>query len=196
MKEYTPFFSLCDECSKCLLQINNWIIIPERVPKDFPGDADTSFATWKAVFHQLYSDGYITQALDDGDGVKYYILSTKGRVFLEKGGYAYMFAEQAVLHELELQMKGSIVDTNEAVQKNFKSQDKMNFRMFGIAALAALFSLITMVKELWPKPELKLPDLEEQLKQQTKAIQGIELSLKAKPQEVLIKDSVRISKSK
>lgn len=117
-----PFFKICDECLPCLLEFKNWMIDPQKIPENFPVTDNTKSGTWNAVFNQLYTDGFIKEALFDKEGTKYFILSTEGRIFIKKGGYIHFFAEKSVMLELDLQESNSVISTNNSVRITNKIQ--------------------------------------------------------------------------
>lgn len=111
-------------CLPCLLDAKNWMLDPQNVPKDFPIEKETSLGTWNSVFNQLYTDKYIKKALFNKDGTSYYILSTKGRIFIKKGGYAHLFAEQEFNSNLEVAQISSVINTNKSVSDTNEIQRK------------------------------------------------------------------------
>ncbi len=111
MKEQILFFKMYDIGSKCLLQTNNWMLDPQKIPNDFPHESPAT-GIWSAIFNQLYTDGYIKEAKFNKEGEIYYILSTDGRLFIENGGYEAFFAEQKGKKELNEKQINSVIETN------------------------------------------------------------------------------------
>lgn len=186
---------MCDAAAPCLLEVKNWVLDPQKIPQGFPVDDDVALGTWSGVFNQLYTDGYIKEALLDKDGTTYFILSTQGRIFLERGGYVQLFAEQTVLHELELQQKSSVIDTNDAVQKSMKFQkENANRTLLAIwvSAGIAVCSVIVAVTSTQDKK------IQTELQRQVKSLDSLRLSLNEMNREAkrAKRDTVKISITK
>lgn len=115
------FFVVCDLHSKCLLQPNNSMIFPDKIPNDFGAEKDVETGTWNIVFNQLYADGYITKGIlpiesPQIDQIRCYFLTAAGRIFIEKGGYATLFSEQVKMQALQEEQTTSVIETNTSVK--------------------------------------------------------------------------------
>lgn len=142
---YTPFFQICDTCLPCLLDVNNWMLDPQKVPKKFPIEKETSLGSWNSVFNQLYTDEYIKEALFNKEGIKYFILSTKGRIFIKNGGYQHLFAEQEFNSNLEVAQISSVINTNKSVSDTNEIQRKSLIATGIIILVGVVFQIASSV---------------------------------------------------
>lgn len=195
MKETITYFALCDLYSKCLLSSKNTMLFPDVIPKDFGVDDGTERGVWTTIFNQLYVDGYIKEAMfymSNENKPTHYTLTSKGRIFIQAGGYGNLFKEQGELKELQKTQITSVIDTNDSVIKT-------NNKMWVIAGLAALFAFSSAIIAWFQYS--KSPDelIQPQLDSIHKSIQSLRVSQEhaiRHLQNALQKDTLNVKVSK
>lgn len=135
------FFVLCDLYSKCLLSSKNSMVWPDVIPNGFEVNDGTEKGTWLIIFNQLYADGYLKKAMfNTGSDSDFYILTSEGRLFIQKGGYGTLFKENLEIKQLNKKQIQSVIDTNQISRR-------IGWIALFIAGAAALASIAQYFKK-------------------------------------------------
>lgn len=183
-----------DIALKFFYEATEWVRdfhLEKHFEEKFPGnnDIDTPIVIQKLLKDEyIYSEFYTNElSRSFGDqGKHYYSISFDGIQFYNKGGYEKheerQLAERVFRKKkraLELKQIRSVIKTNEAVNNNIKTQERLTTVSLIIAAASTLFILGTILLQFFDKTPQRLEDIKTELQTTRKTLDSIALSHKS-----------------
>jgi hypothetical protein len=136
---------------------------------------NTSSSLALSALYQLVSDNFI---IKESSGLStYFVINGQGFNLKNKGGYEPYLKELKAKYELQDNVNTSVIDTNDLVRQNVRTQQRLTKYALTIAFFAALFPAITLVKEFLRPQQLIDKGTQLILKKQQESIQHLQQNL-------------------
>lgn len=171
MYDYNELYETCDKVlakfstSKARLKLS-------ELDRTIEGK-DPSFVL--SAIYQLVADRFLEQYKihDEPD----FLITGQGMSMKIKGGYRPYLIELKTKSELQESVNTSVVDTNDLVKKNVRTQQRLTVFALIIAGIAAISPTITLVKDFLSPQQLIDKDTKLQMKNTQATIHSLRQNL-------------------